>query len=311
MSAARRFYRLPLALGALGVAASVTVAALALTRFSFEVPDPAAVGPFCRKLLLPYPGITGVLIVLAAAVGTLVLIRAARSLTRQLTGQRRFLSELSMLAPVRIADAEVTRVRSELPLAFCAGFIAPRIYLSTAAEALLSPPEIDAVIAHERHHQRRRDPLRLLVARTLGHAVFFMPVLRQLGERYAALAEIAADEAAVRRTDRRTLAGALLSFGQRPGPAFVMGIDPRRVDHLLGQSARWELPVSILAGSLVALGALIGVGLASTALVAGGSISLVLLAARSCMLLMAALPVLALLAAALHWRPAVKALRGA
>lgn len=308
MNEARRFYRLPLALGALGGAAAVAAIVIALTRMSFDTHSLAGLGPLCMKLLLPFPGVGGVLTVITAAVGMLVLIRAARSVLRQLVGQRRFLGELSILSS---AGTDVTRVHSDLPLAFCAGFVRPRIYLSDTAEALLTPREVDAVIAHERHHQRRRDPLRLLVARTLGEALFFMPVLRKLGERYSALAEMAADEAAVRRTDRGTLAGALLSFGERPEPAVVMGIDPQRVDHLLGRSARWDLPVSILAGSLVTLSAVIGLAVASSALSAGGSLDVVVLAAGSCMALMAALPLLVLMLAASHWRLRTPARRGA
>ena len=311
MTEAQRFYRLPLALGVLGGGAAVAAVVLALTRLSFDAPPFAGIGPFCKKLLLPYPGVGGVITVLAATVGVLVLLRAARSVVRQLRAQRRFLGELSTLGSARIVGADVTRLRSDLPLAFCAGLLAPRIYLSTAAEALLAPRELDAVIAHERHHQRRRDPLRLLVVRTLAEALFFMPVLRHLGERYGALAEMAADEAAVRRTDRGTLAGALLSFGELRSPAVVMGIDPQRVDHLLGRPARWEMPVSVLAGSLVTLGALVGILVTSAALNAGGSVDVTVFAARSCMALMAALPLAVLLLALSHWRPLVPARRGA
>lgn len=114
---------------------------------------------------------------------------------------------------------------------------------------LLSHEELDAVIAHESHHARRRDPLRLLVARSVAADLFFLPVMRRLAERYAAMAELAADEAAVGATrGPRALASALLAFDAHPSPA-VVGIAPERIDHLLGRDVRWDLPtLTLLAG---------------------------------------------------------------
>jgi Zn-dependent protease with chaperone function len=66
----------------------------------------------------------------------------------------------------------------------------PRIYVSSGTTALLSGAQLDAVLAHEAHHARRRDPLRMLVARTLAESAFFVPVLHRSRERYAALADM-------------------------------------------------------------------------------------------------------------------------
>jgi hypothetical protein len=163
------------------------------------------------------------------------------------------------------------------------------------------------VIAHEVHHARRRDPLRILLVGMLADALFFLPALRRLKRRYEELAEIAADEAAVTATrDPSPLAAALLRFGERGAPG-VVGIAPERVAHLLGEAPRWELPVSVIAGALVTVAGLVAVAATTAHATGGDRVSLTLLASQACMLTMAALPVVALAGLALLGRRAVAA----
>jgi hypothetical protein len=123
------------------------------------------------------------------------------------------------------------------------------------------------------HHRSRRDPLRLLVARAIADALFFVPVLRRMSERYAALGELAADQAAVNSLEKPgLLASALLKFSSEgASPAPVVGIAPERVDHLLGdpRANRWALPGSSLTASAISLAALA----ATVFLLAVGAIS--------------------------------------
>ncbi len=108
--------------------------------------------------------------------------------------------------PVRerrvIAGRRVLVVPAARPLAFCAGLLRPRVYVSTGALERLGEAELAAVVAHEAHHAARRDPLRILVARAIGDAYS----LGALPRREQALAELAAD-AAVVRIARRGAAG--------------------------------------------------------------------------------------------------------
>ncbi len=179
------------------------------------------------------------------------------------------------------------------PQAFCAGLLRPRIYLSDATIALLSAEELAAVLAHEAHHARYRDPLRIFFARTLSDALFFLPVLRRLAERYAALAELAADAAAVRQnhSDPAPLASALLAFDRAADPA-VVGIAPERVDHLLGERPRWQLPLALLAWAVVVVGALVIIALRTAEATVHSTIDLPLLASELCMVMMAAVPLI-------------------
>ena len=70
------------------------------------------------------------------------------------------------------------------------------------------------MLEHEDHHLRVRDPLRFACGRILSQALFFVPVLRPLGDRYGELAELQADDAAVRASagQKAPLASALLGF---------------------------------------------------------------------------------------------------
>jgi hypothetical protein len=182
-------------------------------------------------------------------------------------------------------------VEDIVPRAYCAGWRHPAIYLSTGALTTLERDELAAVVAHEAHHADRRDPLRLLVVKVLGEALFFVPVLRHLRKRYAALAEIAADQAAVAASgDSQALASALLRFGETSSPGVVVGIAPERVDHLLGKRPSWELPLSLLAGGLVTVAGLALLAAGTASAVPSGAVSTSGLAAQACMVAMTVVP---------------------
>ena len=120
-----------------------------------------------------------------------------------------------------------------------------------------------------------------------------MPILRRLRKRYAALAEIAADQAAVTAAGGpQPLASALLRFGQTSSPGVVVGIAPERVDHLLGERPAWELPVSLLAGGLVTVAGLGFLAAATASSVPSGTVSTSVLVAQACMAAMTVAPVI-------------------
>jgi hypothetical protein len=305
MRAAARIYRFQIAVALAGAAAVALGLLVVLRALDFSLPSANSLVAACRTLLMPDAGPAGLLLLLLAGLALLSLARGCGSLSRQVRAKRRFLERLPIVGEADLAGASVAVFDSSRPQAFCGGFLRPRIYLSSAAVAL--PGEhLEAIVAHERHHLSRRDPLRVLVARTLSDALFFLPALRRLTQRYGALAELAADEAAVREHDRSTLAAALLSFGEARNPAGVVGIAPERVDHLLGRPPRWELPVSLLLGSAVAIGGLVGAAITARALTSAAELNVPLLVAQSCMLVMLALPLLLTAAGLLVGRPLVR-----
>jgi Peptidase family M48 len=209
-------------------------------------------------LVLSYPKLNGAdwLLIGLAAVGATAITVAGRGAWRQRSAYRGFLDRLEVLGRLP-GHPTVKVIAGTRPEAFCAGYLRPSIYISQGALELLSTPELDAVLAHERHHTVVRDPLRFAFGRILSQALFFAPVLRALRDRYADLAEVNADRAAVRASAGRQapLASALLVFDTSAPPG-ASGISPARVDSLLGQPAPWRLPISLMATSLAAVSAL-------------------------------------------------------
>ena len=224
----------------------------------------------------------GVLLVLALLGSTAVTI-AFQGGWRQHRAYRRFIDRLEVVGTLdRYPHVKV--IADPLPQAFCAGYLRPTVYVSQPTLELLSESELEAVLAHEHHHRRVRDPLRFACGRILGQALFFVPVLRSLCSRYTDLAELTADGAAVRASagQRAPLAAAVLRFAAASPPG-ACGISPERVDALLGQPAGWRLPPWLMTASLGSL-SLLGLLVWRTSQVASAhvSLNLPLLSSRPC-----------------------------
>lgn len=272
MSGARGLYRLAVSLGAAGAIASTLGLLVAARSLALEGPLLEAAASACRRVVPLQVKPASVLLLGLGALGALVVARALAMLLRLWRDQRSFRRALVVAEAGTVAGTRITWIEDPLPRAFCAGLLAPRVHLSTGARERLSPGQLAAVVAHERHHARRRDPLRMLLLAMLAHAVFFMPVLGELAGRYRALAELAADEAAQRTAGRRSLASALLTFGRRVGPDAVAGIAPERVDHLLGRRPQWQLPAGLLAASLLSAATLLALVVTAESVGAAASV---------------------------------------
>lgn len=113
-------------------------------------------------------------------------------------------------------DPRRLRIVAGLPSpAFTAGLLSPRVYVARALAERLTADELVAVLAHERAHVERRDPLRLTCLRALAFTLFWIPALRWLADDMADEAEVMADDvAAVRRP--LVLAQAILALAQWP-----------------------------------------------------------------------------------------------
>ena len=254
----------------------------------------------------PRANAAAVVVLILAALGLFVLLQLTWAAVGELRAQRRFSRAVAARRPR--THGAVMLIDEDEPQAFCAGFWRPRIYLSTRTLRLLRADELEAVLAHEEHHRRRRDPLRIAIARVFGHAFFFLPILRRLSDRYCAMAELAADDAAVRSTPGggATLASALLSFNTGAHPHGAVGIAPERVDHLLGRTPSWRLPGALLIGgsaTVVLLAAL--AWQAGSIAVVHANFSLPFLSTRPCVMALALVPgILAAVAVTYLRRPA-------
>jgi Peptidase family M48 len=284
-------FGLAAALGAGGL--GVTAATITATVASVHHTSAGARQVVLAGIRFTYPTVNGaemfllVLGIFAAA----VIAAAVRAAWRQVNAHRRF---MAVLQPVESLDRDprVGVIRDPRPQAFCAGYVRPAVYVSRRTVELLGTAELDAVLAHEHHHRRARDPLRIACGRVLSEALFFVPVLKPLCDRYADVAELRADRAAVRASAGREapLASALLAFDEN-GPPGTSGISPERVDSLLGEPTRWRLPTWLLAGSVTALSALtVVISLISQSARAHATFNLPIVSSRPCLVIISIVP---------------------
>ncbi|MFA9460283.1 M56 family metallopeptidase [Thiohalorhabdus methylotrophus] len=148
------------------------------------------------------------------------------------------------------------------PVAATVGLLRPQVLFSRGLLDLLSPQQDRAVRAHEAAHRRRRDPLRLALAR-LGTTLHLPDTGRALYRELGLTVERAADEAAARIVgDRVTVAEALLAVARMrpvpaPGPGFTGNPLEVRVQALLEDAPAsrrpWRGTGSTLVGFALAL----------------------------------------------------------
>lgn len=139
----------------------------------------------------------------------LIVIRGSLSLRQQMRATQHL---IRLFYPLR--ETPPTRLQALLPAhglaiedivflnfapahAFSLGFWRPRLWLTAGLVNLLTDEELATVLAHEVHHCRQRDPLRLLIGRTLKSAFFFLPLVGHLAEAVELHQEMAADRSAI------------------------------------------------------------------------------------------------------------------
>jgi peptidase M48-like protein len=289
----RRVFRLVAVLGTGGVLAAAASVGAAIG----SIHHASAASPRLELLGLPftYPRLNGAewLLLALALLGAVVITTALRACLRQRAAYREFLARLQVVGELA-GQTEVKVIADRRPQAFCAGYLRPAVYVSRRALDLLTKDELDAVVAHERHSRLIRDPLRLASGRVLSQALFFVPLLRRLCERYADLAELSADRAAVLASAGREapLASALLVFDENAPPG-VSGISPQRVDSLLGHPISWSVPWWMLPASLGAVSSLsLMIWLTSNLASVQATFNLPFLSSRPCLVMLAMLPLL-------------------
>lgn len=143
--------------------------------------------------------------------------------------------------------------------AFVLGLLRPTIYITRGLTSGPQRGHLDAVLAHERAHLARRDPLRRFVA---GIALaFHLPgIAGRIDRALSQAQELAADEAAARSIGSRgRVAGALVALAKaRPRApqgalAFVGSEVETRVVQLMDTRPRSDSPTSIMLGAVATL----------------------------------------------------------
>jgi Zn-dependent protease with chaperone function len=238
----RQSFGLAVALGTGGLLASAAAVGAAIGSFHHSSARAATLNVLALHFSYPRVNLAAGMLLALAVVGLAAISIAIRASWRQRQAHRGFLGHLAVVGPLA-GRPDVTVIADRRPQAFCAGYLRPSVYISRGTLELLTEPELDAVLAHEHHHSRARDPLRFACARILSQALFFVPALRSLCNRDADLAEVSADRAAVEASGGRKapLAAALLAFDER-GATGTGGISSERIDSLLGEPLRGGLP---------------------------------------------------------------------
>jgi beta-lactamase regulating signal transducer with metallopeptidase domain len=303
--AAARVSRAGMLLGALGLAASIFVVLrlFAGWRVSSHSP-PNQLSILGQRLTYPVANFGALVVLLLAAVGSIVTAMTLLGLLREIRAAGRFRRRLA--EGERRLPNGATVIEDHRPRAFCAGLLRPRVYVSTGAIGLLDGLALDAVLAHERHHAQRRDPLRLAIGRVLARTLFFLPGIGELIRRQQALAELSADESAMHAApeNRSALARAMLTFSDAGGGGDSVGIDPARVDYLLGESPSWRFPALLCLAAVAVIALLVAVGvLVGQVAVGRATLDPPFLSSQPCVAVLAMIPcTLALIAARLSRR---------
>lgn len=224
-----------IALTAAASAGVLVLVALELIVLAAGLAGPSALSVRC--LIAPMSSLDTAVHASALAIGALAVIpiwrgmRTARGTRARIAELRNAARTARMMVSPRVARAaaaanlsgRVDVVDAARPFAFAYGWSRPRVCVSTGLAEILTDNELEAVLHHEGWHVHHRDPLRLLLAQSLGAAFVLVPEMRRLVRLYALTVEIAADRHVVATMgDPRWLASALVKIMTPPvvAPAF-------------------------------------------------------------------------------------------
>jgi Zn-dependent protease with chaperone function len=296
-AAAQRVWAAGMVLWASGLALSVFVIGRLLLTWRVA-PHSAThqISLLGQRLSYPVANVDAWIVLALALAGLAVGVMTVWGAARELAATRTFERRLAAHEPRPWKGALV--IDDERPQAFCAGFFHPRVYVSSGAVASLDETALDAVLAHEAHHVRRRDPLRLAVGRVLARALFFVPGLAGLVRRQQDLAELGADESAMNASadSRSALARAMLTFSESSPTDGSVGIDPGRVDHLLGEPPSWRFPTLLCLAAAVAIGVIGAIAVLASQLAAGSAtLAPPFLSHQPCIVILALIPAVVVL----------------
>jgi Zn-dependent protease with chaperone function len=225
------------------VTAVVMAVLAAAGPFPLSWPGP---GPGRGRVLAgpPMPG-GGMIAVAGLALAAAVVLRAGWCLAGELhSGWRGRREHAALVAATGRPGPErdVVILDHDAPAVYCLTSGRDRIVVSAGALAALTPEQIRAVLAHERAHLRCRHHAMLTFSTGLARAFPGVPLLAQAEGQLGVLAEMAADDAAVRGHRRDDLAAALVILaGADPRPAVLTAGGPAamvRLERLL--TPQWQ-----------------------------------------------------------------------
>lgn len=211
---------------------------------------------------------------LGAASLVLVLARTAvvggRGLRVRAASSRRHQDVLDVVGRRDGSRTGVVWLAHHVPLAYSIGGRRPTIVVTDGLATHLSRDELTAVLAHERAHIAGHHHVILSCAQALARALPRLTLAARAPDAVATLVELAADRAAARATDARTVRSALTRVAAFApvAPSAALGLASHALEHRLealdvsrGLQAADSRPAIVAAGACaVALPVLIATG---------------------------------------------------
>jgi Zn-dependent protease with chaperone function len=167
----------------------------------------------------PSEAVGAALLVYLAARTSYAVLAVSRTGRRERDRYRDQLRLLGRLHP----RLDVVVLDHPHPNAFCVPGSGGQVVLTTGALGLLTPPELDAVVAHERAHLRGRHHAVAAAASVPAVAFPALPLFTATRREVRRLVELAADDRALQRTARVTLAEAVLRLAAPPATGTALG----------------------------------------------------------------------------------------
>ena len=220
-------------------------------------PDPAAA---LRRLAAQPSAVWegGVVHLLALAAGLILLGRLlgvlAVTTRRTLRARRRHCDLLDVLATPWPAVPGARVLDHPVPVAYCLPGRRSRLVLSMGALRALDPPQLAAVLAHERAHLRERHDLVVLPFVAWGATAPFVRGMVCAQVAVAALIEMRADDVAATRAEPAELAYALRTVGGA-APAAALSSFVDALDHRLDRITAPPPPLPVPLAALVRVAA--------------------------------------------------------
>lgn len=204
----------------------------------------SAATPFGESAMsLGIPAVIPLALPALGALAVLVgLVREFRRVRRSQSALAETIREAS--EPMTVLGHRVRVTRETRPRAFSVPRRHGGIVVSHGAITALTGAELSSVLDHERAHLSQRHHLFLVVLNGATRCFRWIPFIRAVREAVPHYLEIAADQAARKKTGTTALAGALLKLGQPATPetgspivahAALHAAGSERIRHLVGR----------------------------------------------------------------------------
>lgn len=127
----------------------------------------------------------------------LQLWRTRSLLKRLLLGRMAIPPRLQRVITRLNLDGKVYYVKGKTMFSFCSGILSQKIVLSSTFVSSLGVKELEAVLLHEKAHLLGRDPLKILIGKTVATMFFFLPIFFELYKNMVVANEMRADRFAI------------------------------------------------------------------------------------------------------------------